>query len=356
MPATASATDSAATPVFTQAFRDELDRRFGLDERFVRAFLEGRAPTAPVVDRWEDLINPNQALSSAYIHFALSNVVRGRQARDLIMRLTGIRSGRSLDVGSAYGGMVVAFAEQGFTAKGVEIDPHWCRLGNINCSSRGLGELITREDFLTASPGEGFDVISCNDVIEHLVEPRFALERMAGMLAPGGVLYLVIPNARSWDHVIRDGHYGEFGLNLLDHHAARAYYDLRAKGRFGKDYSCGEFYPLDWYLRTLGYQGLSCRVHRPSQASLPDAAALAAIVDKLEAAFRGWVPDGLPELLADRLVLEFRDYMAGLRSDHAHAAAAPSEFRTQDFAERYLDPFWTVIARRQPGGAEAAGG
>lgn len=341
-----AASDSAILPVFTEAFREQLANRFGLGEEFVRAFLQGRATTATVVDRWEDLINPQQALSSAYIHFALSTVVRGRQARDLIMRKTGIQSGRSLDVGSAYGGMVVAFAEKGFAAKGVEIDPHWCRLGNINCASRGLGELISQEDFLASSAGDLFDVISCNDVIEHLVEPRFALGKMARMLAPGGALYLVIPNARSWDHVVRDGHYGEFGLNLLDHYAAKEYYDLRCRQRFGKAYSCGEFYPLAWYLQVLAEQGLRCEAHRPAPAKLPGGEELQTILDKLQGAFRAWNPERLPELLADRIVLEFQEYMHDLRSAHERAASDPTEGAVQAFAEHYLDPFWTLIARR----------
>jgi SAM-dependent methyltransferase len=267
----------------------------------------------------------------------------------LVLRKTGITSGRSLDVGSAYGGMVVAFAEQGFAAEGVEIDAHWCELGNLNCRSKGLGELIRHGDFLTASTDEVYDVISCNDVIEHINEPRRALEKMASMLKPGGALYLVIPNARSWDHVVRDGHYGQFGMNLLDHYAAQEYYNIRCRSTYEKAYSCGEFYPLDWYREQLAANGLALDVHRTSTARLPTATELNAILEKLDNAFASWKGTDLPEILFDRITSEFRRYRALFVEQYGLLAACgePEGHEAERFAEDFLDSFWTVIATKQ---------
>lgn len=337
--------------VFTENFQREIDQRFGLTDAFVRRLVHGKRSGGQVIDRWEDLINPEQSMSSAYIHFALSNVVRGRQARDLILRKTGIGGGRSLDVGSAYGGMVVAFAEQGFAAAGVEIDSHWCELGNLNCRSKGLGELIRDADFLAIPAGEAYDVITCNDVIEHILEPRRALQKMASMLAPGGALYLVIPNATSWDHVVRDGHYGEFGMNLLDHHAAQAYYELRCRSIYQKPYSCGEFYPLGWYRERLAEQGLQVEVHRNANAKLPSADEFATILDKLDRAHAAWNGADLPELLFDQVTKRFRRYRARLVAEHERLSRSesPQPAEVVAFAEEFLDSFWTVIAQRSPG-------
>jgi 2-polyprenyl-3-methyl-5-hydroxy-6-metoxy-1,4-benzoquinol methylase len=351
-------------PVFTEKFQAEIRDRFGLTETFVRRLFDGKRVVRDVIDRWEDLINPEQSLSSAYIHFALSNVVRGRQARDLIVRKTGIKSGRSLDVGSAYGGMVAAFAEGGFAAEGVEIDTHWCELGNLNCRSKGFGDLIRNADFLAPSLAERYDVISCNDVIEHVHEPRRAIEKMASMLDPGGVLYLVIPNAWSWDHVVRDGHYGQFGMNLLDHYAAQEYYNIRCLSIYQKAYSCGEFYPLDWYREQLAGNGLDVLVNRATSGKLPSAAELRTILEKLDGALAAWDPNGLPEILHDQIVNGFHRYRERLVSQYdieVHAAAkdvaslaegatlprrdaSPGAIR---FAEEFLDSFWTVIATKR---------
>lgn len=374
---------------FSANFQREIRERFGLTETFVRRLMQGKRTVGRAIDRWEDLVNPGQNLSSAYIHFALSNVVRGRQARDLIMRKTGVKGGRSLDVGSAYGGMVAAFAEEGFEAEGVEIDPHWRELGNLNCRSKGLGELIRLGDFL-AEPDQPptYDVITCNDVIEHVHEPRRAIAKMASMLKPGGVLYLVIPNAWSWDHVVRDGHYGQFGLNLLDHYAAKAYYDLRCRAVYQKAYSCGEFYPLDWYRAQLASSGLSTTVHRATAAKIPAQAEFDGILQKLDDAFSNWNREGLPEVLHDRVVIRFDAYredlvrryrlatsaavedappqdqgvhlktyienLAGRRRlpsnstiEKAPARGTPADAEDCNwFCEDFLDSFWTVIATR----------
>ena len=338
-------TSSVTPPAFTEGFLREVTDRFGLNEVFVRRLIHGKPLAKQVIEQWEDLVNPNQRLSSAYIHFALSNVVRGRQARDLIVRKTGIRSGRSLDVGSAYGGMVVAFAEAGFDATGVEIDAHWCDLGNLNCSSRGFGNPIKLQDFLSEPLDKTFDVITCNDVIEHVFEPRRALAKMASMLKPGGVLYLVIPNATSYDHVVRDGHYGQFGMNLLDHHAARAYYDARCKNAFQKEYSCGEFHPLPWYRKQLVAGGLVVGTHRTTPDALPESAKLDQIVRDLDAAFSAWTPVGLTEILGDQIAGRFQQYRTDLIRHFDRARYDPATYRTS-FLETYMDSFWTVLATK----------
>jgi SAM-dependent methyltransferase len=45
-----------------------------------------------------------------------------------------------------------------------------------------------------ATPVQGFDLILCWDVIEHLPEPMKALERLTAALNPGGSLVLAFPN------------------------------------------------------------------------------------------------------------------------------------------------------------------
>jgi 2-polyprenyl-3-methyl-5-hydroxy-6-metoxy-1,4-benzoquinol methylase len=42
-----------------------------------------------------------------------------------------------------------------------------------------------------------FDVVTLNDVIEHLVDPAAALARLGALLRPGGLIYLVTPNIES---------------------------------------------------------------------------------------------------------------------------------------------------------------
>jgi SAM-dependent methyltransferase len=60
---------------------------------------------------------------------------------------------------------------------------------NTVLDEKHLGDLQTY-----VFPAEGFDLILCWDVIEHLPDPAKALERMAASLNPGGSLVLAFPN------------------------------------------------------------------------------------------------------------------------------------------------------------------
>jgi SAM-dependent methyltransferase len=46
-------------------------------------------------------------------------------------------------------------------------------------------------------PPESFDVITCFDVLEHLYEPRQVMARVSEWLKPGGIFYVLVPNADS---------------------------------------------------------------------------------------------------------------------------------------------------------------
>jgi 2-polyprenyl-3-methyl-5-hydroxy-6-metoxy-1,4-benzoquinol methylase len=41
-----------------------------------------------------------------------------------------------------------------------------------------------------------FDVVICGDVLEHLVEPKKMVQRLHGMLKPGGLIVCCLPNVR----------------------------------------------------------------------------------------------------------------------------------------------------------------
>ena len=120
---------------------------------------------------------------------------------------------------------------------------------------------ITHGDFLDPNLDFNalghFDVVTCNDVIEHVKDPALAILRISKLLKPDGVVFFEIPNARSINHVTKDGHFNLFGINLLSHYHAGAYLQ-QMTGAAG--YSCGEFYSLDYYSNQMQNLGFSVKV------------------------------------------------------------------------------------------------
>jgi SAM-dependent methyltransferase len=81
----------------------------------------------------------------------------------------------------------------GWTAVGVEPSPSLSRLGvehfGLDVYNCFLNELPSRLD-------GSFDVIALSDVFEHISDPLAFLKETSRFLAPDGILYIKVPNAR----------------------------------------------------------------------------------------------------------------------------------------------------------------
>ena len=100
-----------------------------------------------------------------------------------------------LDVGCGRGEFLEAAGEQGFDARGIDLDPAAIE------ASRAAGmaeEVADALEFLPDHP-DAFDAIFCAHLVEHLLAEDAArlIQAAAGSLRPGGVLCLVTPNPGS---------------------------------------------------------------------------------------------------------------------------------------------------------------
>jgi 2-polyprenyl-3-methyl-5-hydroxy-6-metoxy-1,4-benzoquinol methylase len=109
---------------------------------------------------------------------------------DRIAVLRPLAGARLLDVGSAHGWFLEAAAARGLDATGVE--PEEAR---GEASRRGGGDVRVGYFPDVIEDGETFDVITFNDVLEHIPDVRATLDSCARVLAPGGVLSINIPSA-----------------------------------------------------------------------------------------------------------------------------------------------------------------
>lgn len=95
---------------------------------------------------------------------------------------------RTLDFGAGSGEFVALMLEKGFDAHGFEPG------GTYSGHAMGqLGQRIRPVSWQEAEYDRGFDLITCFHVLEHLSTPLAAIERMVGWLAPGGWIYLEVP-------------------------------------------------------------------------------------------------------------------------------------------------------------------
>ena len=118
-------------------------------------------------------------------------VVRGFQRHVATLgRLTAGR--RLLDVGVGTGLLIHLAQRAGWDAAGVDIAAEAAQRARME-----FGVPVTIGDFATAPLPGGYDAITMADVVEHTRDPRAFLARAHALLAPGGVLYVGVPNHRS---------------------------------------------------------------------------------------------------------------------------------------------------------------
>lgn len=100
---------------------------------------------------------------------------------------------RLLDLGCWVGYLLATARDRGWEVCGVEPSDFAATFARER-----LGLPILQADLLTAElEPASFDAIVLGDVLEHLTDPLAALEHIATLLAPGGVLYLALPDAGS---------------------------------------------------------------------------------------------------------------------------------------------------------------
>ncbi|HWC25592.1 MAG TPA: class I SAM-dependent methyltransferase [Solirubrobacteraceae bacterium] len=105
----------------------------------------------------------------------------------------GPRHRTLLDVGCWMGFLLSEAVERGWRATGVEPSA----FASAYARERLGLDVRTGDLFDAELPLDHFDAIVMGDVIEHLPRPGEALERLAELLRPGGIVWLALPDAGS---------------------------------------------------------------------------------------------------------------------------------------------------------------
>jgi 2-polyprenyl-3-methyl-5-hydroxy-6-metoxy-1,4-benzoquinol methylase len=280
-----------------------------------------------------------------HFEYAVTANERGRDAAEKLSRRFPVRRSRGLfsrrtrvlDVGCAYGGFLVAFAERGARVTGIERDERYVRLAAENVRQHGFDAEIVLGDATQAHPAfrGRFDLITANDVVEHVPRLETFLANLREWLAPGGAIYLEIPNGAYPPYVRKDGHHELFGIALLGFEEAS---DYMARHSPGGRYDTYHYLNPEAYARLFANHGLSFEVLPDNLAGLTVEGVLAQ-VEELRASVEAGlatVPAESRALVAQRVA----EYLA-----RVEAAPRASEEERRRFLLEYGPSFWIALAR-----------
>lgn len=128
----------------------------------------------------------------AYLDEEAGQRATAARALDRIERHTP-PGGAICDLGCWVGFLLSGAERRGWSATGVEPSRFAADLARERFGLEVQTGTLDTADL----PPESFDCVVMGDVVEHLPDPGSTLERVGGLLRPGGVVYLALPDAGS---------------------------------------------------------------------------------------------------------------------------------------------------------------
>ncbi|MEO8673716.1 MAG: bifunctional 2-polyprenyl-6-hydroxyphenol methylase/3-demethylubiquinol 3-O-methyltransferase UbiG [Tahibacter sp.] len=103
-----------------------------------------------------------------------------------------LRGARVLDVGCGGGLLSEALARAGASVTAIDLAPAVLNVARLHLHESNLSvdyRLISAEDLAREQPAS-FDAVTCMEMLEHVPDPGSVVAACAGLLKPGGMLFL----------------------------------------------------------------------------------------------------------------------------------------------------------------------
>lgn len=185
--------------------------------------------------------------------------IRGRHRRNVDLLGTFVeQQGVLLDIGCAEGTFLNTFRDrfQNWKVHGIEPSEDFSQFARKHY---GLAEILTGnfEQLPNHFPPESFDVITASHVLEHLLVPNTLFDVARGLLRPGGLLFIDVPDVEGASRGVNNFHIGHvyhFTENVLENFFCKYGFE-RVACRKGLDD------PVPWTFQAIGRKTESVPKH-----------------------------------------------------------------------------------------------
>lgn len=143
-----------------------------------------------------------------------------------------LEGARVLDIGCGDAGVLIAMAERGAEAAGIELDAESLERGRLRTEEHAV-QADLRSGVAEALPwgDAAFDLVILDNVLEHVTDRLKTLTEINRVLKPGGLLYMVTPKPLAAYSLWNDPHYDLAGLVLMPRRMQIWYFEkLRGGG------------------------------------------------------------------------------------------------------------------------------
>lgn len=110
---------------------------------------------------------------------------------DYIDRIAGLQGKRVLDVGCGGGILSEAMAGRGAQVTGIDLGEKALKVAQLHKLESGaaVDYRLVAVETLAAEQPEGFDVVTCMEMLEHVPDPAAVVRACAGLVKPGGKVF-----------------------------------------------------------------------------------------------------------------------------------------------------------------------
>lgn len=139
-----------------------------------------------LANRWWDPEGPQKPLH------ALNPARLGYVRERMLTSGTPLRGARVLDVGCGGGLLSEALAREGADVTAIDLAPDLIKIAKLHRLESGVQvdyRLSAVETLAAEAPGD-FDAVTCMEMLEHVPDPASVVAACAGLLKPGGRLFL----------------------------------------------------------------------------------------------------------------------------------------------------------------------